>query len=313
MAPLQIGVLCACFGTSLLAQTVTNSLVALTPLQCTVVQGTSTAQQTLPAGPLTTWGEVTASIGSAGTTSSATLGWNSGSSNTESLVSLTFANQLDGQGSTSIDPGEILITFAGNSPTVFPVRYVAQFSVLSGGGSSPWVRVDRDNDGTIDWTMGGGVFAGSVADLTSQPLQLRVLFGEPRTQPGAQILRLDLRVVPDNGVVVTPIAANCSNGLTTYTVQPFFDTTFADVEMRSSRSEWHVLGLGAQPTLLPQSLTLTSLPCLLVPSPDTVLRTGTLYLPIPAFVRPITLYSQLLILQPGGGVRVSDGYLVTAR
>jgi len=286
---------------------------ALTPLQCTVVQGAATATQTLPAGPLATLGQVSASVGAASTFSSATLAWTSGSSNSESLASLTFANQLAAAGSTSVDPGEILVTFTGTSSTAFPVRYAVDFAVLGGGGSSPWVRIDRDNDGTIDWTLGGGVFAGSVADLVTQPLQLRVLFSELRSQPGAQILRLNLRVLPDNGVVVTPIAANCSNGLTTYTVGPVFDTSLVDVVMRSSNTEWHVLGLGAQPTLLPTALTLTSLPCLVVPSPDLVLRTGTLFLQIPAAVRPITIYSQLLLLQPGSGLRVSDGYIITAQ
>lgn len=313
MTPVLIGVLCVSFGGSLLAQTVAASLTALTPLQCTVVQGAATSQQTLPVGPLSALGQVAASLGNPGNLASATFGWAASSSASESLVSLTFANQLDGAGSTSVDPGEILITFTGNSPTAFPVRYVADFAVLDGGGSSPWVRVDRDNDGTIDWTMGGGVFAGSIADLSAQPLQLRVLFSELRSQPGAQILRLNLRVVPDNGVVVTPILADCSDGLMTYTVRPVFDTSLVDVEMRSSNIEWHVLGLGVQPTLLPPALTLTSLPCLLVPSPDSVLRTGTLYLRIPAAVRPITLYSQLLMLRPGYGFRVSDGYIVTAR
>lgn len=313
MTPLPIGILCALSGSSLLAQTVAASLTALTPLQCTVVQGAATAQQTLPAGPLSAWGQVAASLGNPGNLASATFGWTASSSTSESLVSLTFANQLDGAGSTSVDPGEVLVTFTGSSPTVFPVRYVVDFAVVSGGGSSPWVRIDRDNDGTIDWTMGGGAFGGSIADLSAQPLQLRVLFSELRAQPGAQILCLNLRIVPDNGVVVTPILANCSDGLTTYSVRPLFDTSLVDVEMRSSRVEWHVLGLGVQPTLLPPALTLTSSPCLLVPTPDSVLRTGTLFLRIPSAVRPITLYSQLLMLQPGSGLRVSDGYILTAR
>ncbi|MBL8726123.1 MAG: hypothetical protein JNK49_18905 [Planctomycetes bacterium] len=312
MRPFTHGVLFTCLGGSLLAQAVTVSLDALTPLQCRVVQGVATAQQTLPVGPLAQFGEVTASLGSPPLIASASLGWSAGSSSTESVVSLTFANQLSGPGSTSIDPGEILVTFTGSSASTFPVRFVADVSV-SGAGSSPFVRIDRDNDGSIDWTLGGGVFAGAVADLVTQPLRLRVLCQELRTQAGNQILQLNLRVLPDNGVVVTPIRTDCSGGSTRYSVEPVFDTSLVDVVLQSSRTEWHVLGIAAQPQLLPPALTLTSLPCLLVPSPDWVLRTGTIYLQIPAAVRPITLYSQLALLNTGNGIRVSDAFLVTAR
>lgn len=308
----KLAFLLTALGGPLVAQSVLPSLDALTPLQCRVAQGAATAQQSLPAGPLGPFGEVAASLGSPPQVASVALGWSAGSSLSESVVALTFTSQLGGPGSAVIDPAEILVTFTGNSPSPFPVRFVADVSAVGLGGA-PLVRIDRDNDGSIDWTLGSGTFAGSIADLSTQPLRLRVLCQQSTTQVGDQILRLNLRVLPDNGIVVTPIRADCSSGQVGYTVQPLFDNSQVDLVLRSSLTEWHVLGLAAQPQLLPPALTLTSLPCLLVPSPDLVLRTGTIYLRIPPAVRPISLYSQLALLQTGSGFRVSDAYLVTAR
>ena len=62
--------------------------------------------------------------------------------------------------------------------------------------------------------------------------------------------------------------------------------------------------------MLPQALTLTPVPCLLVPRPDLVLRTGTIFLQIPQAVRPIVLFTQLVDVTPG--LLVSDAFQVVA-
>jgi hypothetical protein len=293
-------------GALLPAQTVTVAAAALTPLTCAVTVGTQVSSQTVPAGPVANFGFI--GVNPATLLGSASLAWTGSATPTLAVMTMTFATHLNGATSARIGPGEFLVTFTGNSPTPMPVRYeaIAAYS----GTTAVQIAVDTGNDGTIDWQFGAGPFAGSVANLAAQPLPLRVVFDNQTLAAGSSLVTLSLRVLPDQGIHVVPMPVNCGLFNNPYSVEALFDTTFADLQIRASTTAWHVLGLQAQPLLLPPSLTLTPVPCLVIPRPDVVLRTGTIFLAIPAAVRPIVLYTQLLDFTPG--LRVSDAFQVAA-
>jgi hypothetical protein len=290
------------------AQTVAVSASALTPLTCTVTVGTVATTQTVPAGPVSSFGQVQAGTGGPFVvTGTAALSWSGTSTPTNALMTLNFYTFLNGADRARVGPGEMLVTFAGISATARPVRFEG---VVSGVATSLLqLSVDIGNNGTIDWQFGGGPLGGSIADLTTQPLVMRVLFDALWVNPGTSSFQFALRVVPDNGIHVIPMATSC--GLQwQYSVEPLFDTSVADLMLHSSVTAWHVLGLQSQPAMLPQALTLTPVPCLLVPRPDLVLRTGTIFLQIPQAVRPIVLFTQLVDVTPG--LLVSDAFQVVA-
>jgi len=288
------------------AQTVTTSVAALTPLPCSVVVGTQTISQTVPAGPLANFGW--AGAHGAGTAlESAQLAWQAGAGSTDATFRLHLSTNVSSGNVAHVGAGEILFTFAGAGPVAMPARYLGGFQVAGSGASQ--LRVDVGNDGTIDWSAGAGPLAGVSADLVAQPLQIRVLFDHLAAAPGASEIELELRIVPDNGIHVLPLATDCGIA-NEYAVGALWATTYADLELRARYTAWHVLGFTSQPQLLPTSLTMTGMPCLVVPSTDLVLRTGTWFVPIPPVLRPITLHVQLVDIVPF--VRVSDAFAIVA-
>jgi hypothetical protein len=287
------------------AQSVVITSSVLTAVPCHVAVGAQVQTQTLPTGAL-------AAIGSIGPTlsgpafSSAQLGWMSSPGTTAAEFSVTTYTQLAAAGQARVGPGEIVVTFAGVAPSAMAVRFEGSGTFAS-SGASVLSGIDVGNDGTVDWNGGSGLpLAGSVADLTTQPLVMRLIFDHFRTVPGVGTTTLKVRVVPAD-VHVLRLPTNCGVA-NAYSVGALFDTTFADLEIRAQYSAWHLVGLQAQPALLPPSLTLTPLPCLVMPSPDALLRTGTLFLAVPQAVRPIALYTQLLDF--AGGLRVSDAFQI---
>ena len=239
---------------------------------------------------------------------SAGVSWGVGVGPSEAVFDLRLFASLQGATAAQVGLGEVIVTFTGVGAPTLPVRYSADFGMTT--GASSLVLADIGNNGTFDWQGGTGIpLAGTVGDLVAQPLQIRFQFNFSSFDQGTAATNLTLRVVPDYGIHILPIAANC--GLSNrFAVRPLFDPALGEIVTQSDFSAWHVIGFQAQPTLLPPSLTMTGAPCLVVPSPDLVLRTGSWFLPIPAAVRPITLHAQLIDVV--GGVRVSDAYLVSA-
>jgi hypothetical protein len=279
------------------AQNVTTSLAALTPVTYSTGAGTST----VGAGPLPAFGSLSAPGAGSGS-----VFWSAGASTTEAEFVLGFA----GSGAATIGPSQLLVTIASTGPLSVPLRYEATFEQQSGSGYLQF-GIDVGNNGSVDWQYGQTpMFAATAPDVAVQPLQLRFLVD---FQHGSSVspdfsVRFRLRAVRD-GIYAFPLATNCGV-FNDYSVASLFDTSVADLMIRSQYVCWHVIGLAPAPTLLPPALTLTTQPCLLVPSPDLVLRTGTLYLPVPQALRPIVLHTQLVDFSPAGGLRVSDAYQV---
>lgn len=279
------------------AQNVTTSLAALTPLTYATAAGTAT----VAAGPLAAQGFLGAPGGGTGLAS-----WSTGVSMTEAEFELA----LSGSGAAAIGPSQLLLTIASTGPLSVPLRYEAAFDQLTGSGFLQF-GLDVGNDGTVDWQYGqGAAFVATAPDVSVQPLQLRVLVDYQNSGLGSTdfSVRFRLRAVRD-GIYALPLATDCGVN-NTYSVGSLLDTTFADLVLRSQYTSFHVLGLAPAPTLLPPALTLTTQPCLLVPSPDYVVRTGSLFLAVPQSLRPLVLHSQIADFAQTGGLRVSNAYQI---
>jgi hypothetical protein len=70
-----------------------------------------------------------------------------------------------------------------------------------------------------------------------------------------------------------------------------------------------VVGFAPQPAFLGLN---AGLPCLLLPSPDVLVVQPVVSLPLPASVRPVTLYVQGVSVTTQG-LLTTDGYQVTAQ
>lgn len=278
------------------AQNVSMSVTALTSVGYTTAAGT----QTIGPGPLPASGSLNSPGSALGS-----LYWSTSVSLTTAELLLGFS----GSGATTIGPGEFLVTIASTGPASLPLRFEGFWEQLDLAGFLQF-DIDVGNDGTVDWQLNQSpTFAGAVPDLAVQPLQLRFVVGYAQVSPANFHTRFRLRAMRD-GIYAFPLATNCGV-YHDYNVSPLFDTSVADLSIRSQYLSWHVVGLAPTPALLPPALTLTTQPCLLVPSPDLVLRTGTLYLAVPQAVRPIVLHTQLVDFAPAGGLRVSNAYQVT--
>lgn len=308
MPPIRSCLLLAALPALLPAQSVTATLSALTPLTVT----TSAGSQSVGPGPLAPAGTLGTSTPGPGTFS-----WSAGVGTTEAGLLLDWS----GNGTASIGPSELLLTIAAPTATqAIPLRFEGRFEDLGAVGFLQ-MGVDIGNDGTVDWQLGQGtspvVVSGDSPDVASQPIQLRLILdyqqqGAAATQQ--QTFRFRLRATR-GGVFVQRLATDCGlfqNYTAAASLESGPSAVFGDVlELRSQGTRWHVVGLSPQPTLLPPALTLTTYPCLVIPAADLVIRTGTLFLGVPAAAsRPLVLHSQLLDFLPNQGLRASDSYQI---
>jgi hypothetical protein len=290
------------------AQNVTATLSAITPLTVTTPAGT----QSVGPGPLASGQLSTSNPGDA------TVDWWTSVSGTAATFELGWL----GNGAARLGPSELLLTIAvPTAPQAVPLRFEGRFEQLTFGGFLQF-GVDIGNDGTVDWQFAPGssplVVGGDSPDVRTQPIVLRVIVDyQQSASPGwQQAFRFRL-VASRGGVFVQRLATSCDPGFSHYAVGAdleTFPTTLTGDLLRlvsNPSSSWHIVGLSPQPTLLPPSLTLTTQPCLVIPAPDLVIRTGTLFLGVPAAAgRPIVLHSQLINLVAGNGLRASDSYQI---
>lgn len=283
------------------AQNVTATLSAITPLTVTTPAGTQSAGP----GPL-------GGFGSLSVPGASSVSWSTWVNATEANLELTWS----GNAIASLGASELLLTIAApTSPQAIPLRFEGRFEDLSVAGLLQF-GVDIGNDGTVDWQfVPGSSVGGSSPDISTQPIVLRLIVDYQQSGPATQqTFRFRLRA-SRGGVFVQRMATACGP-FQTYSVgamlEPGTITAGGDVlQLVSQPTRWHVVGLTPQPALLPPALTLTTQPCLVIPAPDLVLRTGTLFLAVPPSVtRPFVLHSQLIDILPGQGLRASDSYQI---
>ena len=180
------------------------------------------------------------------------------------------------------------------------------------------MRVDVGNDGSFEVTElsfpGTGVPGIS---LGTQPLAVRVQFRAGTTRAEGINSRLILRFVPVNNLYIAPAVSGCTSDW--FFVEPSFESTGVDLGVQTMLPgdlAVGVVGLGLQPV----AGVFVYPGCVLLPSPDllVVLPQGAVVnLPLPASVRPQTLWAQAVVLQGSGigvwfGLTTTQGYRIDA-
>jgi len=274
-----------------LSAQISVSIDALTPITVVATDGAASLTTTQPVGPLLATGfDVESDLVGLGTR--ALVGGSSAATNNDAYCNIGFGC-INGSAAavTSVNTFEVLATFSAAVPT--PIRFLVQLdSVLPAGATVPSVEVDVDNDGTIDYA--NGLWLNFFGPRTIGPagIQFRVIMQGDLQQQGELFEDLSLQVKPDNRIYIYPGGVGCiGTGPGVY--ESFLDTGISiRNDISSSYPRVFVFGLAAQPQILP---TVSAWPCIVMPRPDLVMTIPTfsgVELPIPAAVRPVTIWIQ---------------------
>jgi hypothetical protein len=190
-----------------------------------------------------------------------------------------------------------------SQPTAGYVALQAWAYVYSDGGTTAQVSIDVGANGSIDVDLQNPLRTfGLVIGPTPTPVSIRVTGSSPGNLGSAGAV---LAVVPPLGTWIQTIPATCAFSPTfTASLSASNDTLFLTHQPCSCLAQLLVLGFSTSPQVLLPSLPTCSL---LMPSPDIVLvaatfgSAATFNIPVPAAVRPFSVWAQAVALQTGLG------------
>ena len=302
---------CLSFVSVVTAQQMT--VTAATPLVAAAQTGSASATQSVPAGPLPPIGQCQAGVFTAG----AYVLWHVENATNELwFEALQVATGSSASASASSGVHDFLLQLT--APLATPVAITGTLSLdLAVGQPVPLVYVDVGDDGwneVVPVTAPGAEANLAVVTLGSVPLPVRVRLQNQIAGPAHSIVRLRLTVRPSNLLRIDRVVIGCSP-LETLDPQPSFAGTGVDFHVSGSTANASVLvlGLQLQPIVLPSS---AIFPCIVAPSADVLIpffgiTLQTFTLPLPAAVRPVNVFAQLVQLF-GSDLRVTSGYCVQA-
>lgn len=297
------------------AQSVTNSLVALTPLTVSVTDGGQVYSQAYPSGPLPTYGNLYTFLPWV-PSGAAYLQWTSYAGENEAVVrfTLNFANQtLLPTYAGRIGPLSLMLEFDSTIAFVGNLQ-VRATGMMSAGTPWPQIDVDIDGDGVMDVLGLDNTYPVTRHETFNgvTPWRMRLDIDASSGDAMGSYTEIEVALRPDNDLTATEVVAACSPISTVPFAQASFSDYGVDFRVPAFANELPllVLGLAPQPTLL--SLP-GALPCVVLPSPDAVLfaPNGAWHMPLPASLRPVTFYAQSITLV-AVGLRATAGYAIQA-
>lgn len=294
-------------STTAIAQSL--AFTALTPAPFLATIGPQVQTATLPAGPMAPGGFVGAQVALSAV---ATLDWWSNTSDT--FMSAGLSQRCAGfYVGTTATAGPIDVQLDLVAAQVTPVRIVlSKLIVVPPTGLGPLLRVDVGSDGTFELTESSYHVSVDVdTQLGPTALPVRVLMDMALFAVGDTVSTFYIQLFPRTGPTVTTALGGCTSS-EYYWVQPTFAgnlNAYAESYSTVPPLMLAVLGLGVQPLVLGATAT----PCVLFPSPDLVMLVAPATLPtlpvppIPAFtlpippgVGPLSLWTQAVVVAPGG-------------
>lgn len=309
MATLHLAAI-VCLGALATAQSLTLSAPAVITASATYY--TSTQTVTLPGGPLPPSGSVYAHTSPSAPTPYALLAWNSFANATQMGFVGSLQCVADGaaSGQASVVPGQILVELV--APTNTPVTIeMSRTLQLTAGAPAPVLRIDVDDDGWFECTE-FSPNSSTPRTLSPTPLRIRMYLSAAVVAPAAIVAELQLLVRPDNHTIPTLAIAGCD--VATWTVAPTFGGDLAVcVATAPQQLAVAVFGLGWQPLVLTPG---SAMPCILLPTADHLLLApgGTaIVLAIPPGARPITFWTQAVVVSTPFHLGTTAGYTVSAQ
>lgn len=297
MQTMRILALLGLLASSGVAQSMSLSALTAMPVLAQALALPQTA--TLSAGAL----QPTGSVGAvAGGGTHALLSWVASASD----VRMSFLASIDcAVGSagllSTVGAGDLLVSLSLPVATPVNLRLVPTISGPA-GASIPLLRVDVGNNGSIEMSemdaATGGV--GIPVTVGPVPLPIKVSLAASIAVPGTMAALVTIDAEPQNGTQVFPVYPGC--GGHPYEVRETFGgdlrcwTTTSFPPLPNTAS---VLLFGLTPQVVPFGSSPYG-PCLVVPSPDVLFfapGTTSVFLSIPAAVRPITIFTQAVMLQ----------------
>lgn len=181
----------------------------------------------------------------------------------------------------------------------------------SPGAFAPTFGIDLGDDGIFELFETGLPSGTYWRVLGPTPIAIRLRSQVTQTGPGSVALRLHVTIRPANNLTVSPVAMPCASNDMLQVLPSFVGQGIETLVYGTPPTGIVVLGLGPFPQALP---TTSATPCVLLPSPDLVIYAPypqTFYLPLPAAVRPLTLWMQGVSITPTG-LGTTLGYTVLA-
>lgn len=280
--------------TAVVAQTV--DLAALAPATMTAAYGGSQQITTLPAGPMSLQGYVSAVGGTGSLVAVADLTWSAEAGPGAVDVFLTASAGVPSPGPGAAVSGltEVLITISYPTAIIASLE-MSKVTSSSAGTISPVARIDLFDDGSyeIDETSSAPTVVG--VPVGPGGLVISCLLDASTAVEGSVVAGLRVRLLPAE-TAVHVLFDGCGAA---YSVAAGFD---GNVEFGVGNVQvgvnLAVFGLSTQPLLLGSQAAYPGgplLPCVLLPQPDLVLFLPTSApqtLVIPPAARPVVLYSQ---------------------
>lgn len=269
-----------------------------------IAAGGGLAQNTgIPPGPLGGLGALTASAGGATDNGLSHFSWVNTGGATHHGVNLNADCFVSGVGSASMAPLDVVLLVSYPTPILITFDATVASSAVA-GSATPTTLIDVLDDGSFELTEFTQQTLATTVQVGPTPVPIRCRLGLELAVPGASQLQFSI-TMRSADTLVQPLASGCTTA--PYFLTPRFD---GGVDYGTSNvlagSMFAVFGLQTQPVYLgnyawPNSPVV--LPCSLVPTPDLVtFLSPTSFmnsLPIPAAVRPISLFSQGVWLAPG--------------
>lgn len=194
--------------------------------------------------------------------------------------------------------GEVLIHVTATSPVQASVELLHQL-LLTAGSAAPAFRMDFGDDGTFEVTESsiGPVVHGALLGPT--PLPIRVRASLLKVGNGTIDLALGIAVTPETAQV-NSLAGGCAPA--SLFAYPVFAGSGVEFTVLAPGPIVLVLGLSLQPQPLPLAIASS---CVLLPAPDLLVPMVApplpyFTLPLPAAVRPVTLFAQGVLVSAAG-------------
>jgi hypothetical protein len=206
---------------------------------------------------------------------------------------------------------DVLLQFTALAPESV-VLQISSALVASAGAPAPSLRVDVDDDGTIDWQSSPSTPSLSIVrQLDPTPTLVRVRATSSLPITGSMQATLAASIAPVHATQIDITSIGCSSQHL-YALRAFG----GGIEVGTfgpppTGPILLVFGLGLAPVILPSPL---PLPCLLLPTIDIVAlipSPNTYSLPLPPSVRPVTFHTQAVPIT-GLGFESTGSYRVIA-